>query len=692
MGPGFCLYRAGYAFRKKTGLLKHAFPAARWDQITPGSRLHRTVDPAAERLAECHGSNGRRFFFPKGQPPLINGVDACYVIEVADQILNHQLPYFSSAAVAMGKPVNWFFNPVTNTTFANPDRHWCDIDFFDSGDIKYIWEPSRFAWAYVLSRAYSMTKNEVYAEAFFDLFESWLEANPYNIGPNFACGQECAVRLLAMVFAYYGLAGSSASTPGRQALLIKVIGVHAERIAGNIAFAISTRTNHSIIEAAGLYTAGLLFPEFKDAAKWFKCGKQTLVKEGLKQIYADGSYIQHSMNYHRLMLQGYLWCFQLGRLNEDVFPDLLITRFEKAVSFLYEMVDAESGRVPNYGANDGAIIIPLNTCDYLDYRPVLQSAGYYVYGGPLFDAGPWDEDLCWLFGNAERNDNAAQIAPPVSSRFDSGGYYTLRMADSWAMLRCHTYKDRPGHADLLHVELWFKGINILRDSGTYHYNCPPPWQDYFPSTAAHNTIVLAGQDQMPRIGRFLWGSLPRCELVDYIVADAARPGVVRGRHFSYYDSVCHAVHERTLIALQENCWVVVDDVFGAEPCTVELLWQLADVPCTLSSGRTTLKTSTGRVTLEVQCLQDLTFDIHRGTMRPVGWESLYYGHKTPAPTLCCSETMQLPCRLVTAVFCGNDGHLTLDANGGVSVTDGNVAYDILVGREVNVTKNGNVIL
>jgi hypothetical protein len=33
-------------------------------------------------------------------------------------------------------------------------------------------------------------------------------------------------------------------------------------------------------------------------------------------------------------------------------------------------------------------------------------------------------------------------------RFDAGGYYTIRTPQAWAMIRCHTYRDRPGHVDM----------------------------------------------------------------------------------------------------------------------------------------------------------------------------------------------------------------------------------------------------
>jgi len=56
-----------------------------------------------------------------------------------------------------------------------PSAHWTDFETgrvkFD-GDIKFIWEPARFGWAFVLGRAYHVTQDNKYAEAF------WKYLNP----------------------------------------------------------------------------------------------------------------------------------------------------------------------------------------------------------------------------------------------------------------------------------------------------------------------------------------------------------------------------------------------------------------------------------------------------------------------------------------------------------------------------------
>ena len=42
------------------------------------------------------------------------------------------------------------------------------------------------------------------------------------------------------------------------------------------------------------------------------------------------------------------------------------------------------------------------------------------------------------------------------------------------MVRCHRYRDRQGQCDTLHVDLWWRGRNVLCDAGSYQYFTPGP--------------------------------------------------------------------------------------------------------------------------------------------------------------------------------------------------------------------------
>ena len=654
-GLRFCLYRTHYALKKKIGLFKRQFPARSWREYSLSDWVKTKYHDSEKELINEHLLAERKFFFDHKSIVGINKQFADGLRQSAGKIVDNEFRYFFNHYHSIGAPPDWFLNPVTGKRASSRDRHWCDINFFDPevGDIKFIWEPSRFAWVYTLVRAYAATSEEKYIDKFWWLFEDWLEKNQPNTGPNYSCGQECSIRLFGMCFAFYAVKSVRSSSPERMRKLALAIAVHADRIEKNIEFAISTNTNHSITEAVGIYTAGLLFPQFKGSERWLTRGKKILEKETLRQIYSDGGYIQHSMNYHRLMLQDIVWAIQLGRLNNDLFSDSFINRVEKATEFLYQMVDGQTGRVPNYGANDGAIVIPLNTCNYLDYRPVIQTSFFATKGVRTFTKGPWDEDLNWLFG--PNSTEAETVASQQSScAFPVGGYYTIRNRDNWALFRCHTYVDRPSDGGMLHMDLWWKGLNILRDAGSYMYNCPLPWSGYFGSTQAHNTATIDGEGHLKKLVRFMSTNWTRSKLILNKEINNGDLKLVIGEHYGYCYEDKNLTHRRGIVSLSETDWLIIDDLIGDSDYSCDLHWHIGDFEVNAQNHGYRIITSNGPVDLGVICPSGKVSctKFVGDENEPAGWQSLYYGSKQKAPTLRYSTTISQCTRMITTINLG----------------------------------------
>ncbi len=630
-GFGFLAYRALYVFKMKSGLLKLRFRPKSWRDL----KLSQFTDSKLQTFRE---SDYPKFFFRNDEFVGLNKGFEQGLLADAREVLNNRFCYFFDKYHTLNKTADWCTPPITGFKISN-QTHWCDIPHFDNrvGDIKYLWEPSRFAWAYTLMRAYSATGDNRYADKFWSVFDTWLEANQPNLGVNFACGQECAIRLMAIIFVFFALRNHHSCTDERLEKLLIAIAIHAQRIIGNIGYAISTKTNHSLTEAAGIYTAGLLFPKFYEAEKWCNKGKEVFTKEAVNQIFDDGSYIQHSMNYHRLMLQDIIWFLRLGWLNGDTFDNRLIIKAKAAVEFLYQMHNPISGRVPNYGANDGALIIPLNNCDYLDYRPVLQ-CGYYLFNHKrIFENGLWNEDLVWLFGKKAMESEIEQ-KQVQSSQFNTGGYYTLKSENSWCMTRCHTFKTRPGHADMVHLDLWYKSINILRDSGSYMYNCQEPWQSYFPSTFAHNTVAIDGKNQMNRLSRFMWSGWTKSKLISFVPKGPEK--FIEAEHYGYWP----LIHRRKICLSDGKC-VIIDEIKGDKEHDIELNWHLLPGCWSLDGGKAVLKDAECQMCILVEPQHDLV-ELKIIEMP----ESLFYGSKKNTQCLNCRTKIKLPAVFTTTVM------------------------------------------
>jgi asparagine synthase (glutamine-hydrolysing) len=406
-----------------------------------------------------------------------------------------------------------------------------------------------------------------------------------------------------------------------------MVAAHAERIYQNIDYAISTHSNHTISEAFGLWLAGLLFPELKHAASYRRLGQQFLEQQAAQQIFPDGSYSMYSLNYHRFVLHIYLSFIRLAEIHQSPVSDLLSQRVSASIDFLARLIDPETGQMPLYGSNDGALVLPLNDCDFTDYRPLLQLGLYATKRQFFFEPGPWDEDLFWFYGvDAISGGERGKRWEKLDSSFPYGGIYLLHNQNSEAILRCTDFRARPSHADQLHLDLWWRGQNIACDAGTYLYSGEGVWRNGLAHTSAHNTITVDHQDQMNMLTRFTWTDWARGKVIRH------EENLWQGKHDGYRRLADPVEHRRTVLSIGEDRWLVVDHVTGKQSHHYALHWLLNDAPYEQRANSLLLSLDAGSYKMQVGLVDGRSpVSIVRADPASTrGWRSRYYGDKEPA--------------------------------------------------------------
>lgn len=563
--------------------------------------------------------------------------------------------------IAAGQ-VRLFGGPAVPLSLAPPDvaHHWTYYEgrpeTWGCEDLKFLWEPARFGWVYPLGRAFILTNNEKYPAAFWQNFEQFLQANPLNQGPNWASAQEVALRILAFLFAAAAFQNANASTPQRLQALAGAIAAHAQRIPPTLPYARAQNNNHRVSEALGLYAAGCALPDHPASPRWIKIGWAELNHALQSQIELDGTYTQHSANYHRLMLHAALQAYTF----QQPFPVETARRLSAATVWLLAQMDPPSGRVPNLGSNDGANILPLAAGDFSDNRPALQAASRAFLGQAAFPPGPWDELSLWLHQKLDIQTTAPMF--PTSPAI-----HRLGTPSSWGALRAVHFKSRPSHADQLHVDLWWRGENIALDAGTYRYTAAAPWDNTLGQTQFHNTITINGQDQMQRAGRFLWLNWAQAELLPS--PESTAPAIT-AQHTGYLR--LGVVHQRTLSQFDENHWQVTDVLFrpsaqsanDSPPVSVMLHWLLPDWPWSLKDQVLVLEPPFGgKVRLSIHPDGGAPEEYSSAELSLVragkalfgpqeilltrGWASPTYSIKNPALSLAFTMTTRLPITLTS---------------------------------------------
>ncbi len=487
MGLNYVLFRVWFLLQKKTGLLIKRFP------MKPP--IINTITLLDWKKSIFFVKCKEELTFPKNRIKTLKNE--------AESILKGDYLFFSSKKFSLGVDYDWVSNPDNGFKY-DISKHWSEINDYssESGDIKYVWEKSRFSFLNTIIR-YDYHFDEDQSEFVFNEIENWIDKNPINMGPNYVCSQEMTIRCFNWIFALNYYKNSKNLTNNRFLKIINTIYWHGDHIYKNINFSkIAVRNNHAITECLGIYTFGLLFPSFPNSKKWKRNGKKWFQNEISYQVYDDGTFLQFSMNYHRVLIQLYTWAIQINKLNDLPFSDDVYIKAKKSLSFLLSCMNENNGMLPNYGANDGALFFKLGVQEFRDYKPQLEALSLSM-------------GLSWPYSSCEDKDwfglettSGITIAKDqgILNSFKNGGYYIINdSADSTlTFVRCGSHRDRPSQADNLHLDLWIDGNNILRDAGSYKYNTNENDLNYFFGSRSHNTVTLGKNDQMLKGGRFIW--------------------------------------------------------------------------------------------------------------------------------------------------------------------------------------------
>jgi len=623
----FGLYQLGL----KTGYFNITTPIHHEDMSNTGFRRTSTNIPSSFPIPPVQKI--RQFMIQSGEQ------QKC--LEEAQTILSGKFHRYGGTL----EPIE-LFNP-------SPGVHWSKIrDNLPDRDIKDTWEPARFGWVFTLARAYVLTSEEQYPQTFMRYFREFSSQNPPNSGAHWASAQEVALRIIAFVFAWQMFQNCPCFDDAFVNLLSQSIADHAQRIPPTLIYARSQNNNHLISEAVGLYTAGVFLHTHPEAKKWKRLGSHWFHRALQMQIAPSGVYIQHSMNYHRLMLQLSLWFFSITNAMEDGFQDVSLNLLRKASQWMIDQIDPISGNAPNLGHNDGSNLFPFSPLDQSDYRPIAQAASRAFYGKPCYEPGIWDELSLWL-GLDNIQENHDTVKENITQVLKLG------TPQSWATLRAVQFVDRPAHADQLHVDLWYRGCNMAREAGTYRYTAPAPWQNALAGTTVHNTVSVNQADQMQRAGRFLWLKWAQAHVL------SRSENEICAQHNGY--AKIGVIHQRTLNYVDDQNWSIIDSILSSDrsiqKTTATIQWLLPDLPWELNQNTLILHHA------EFDCHLSLQIDnfnaaisaapIHQlvragdvlygqGPAQEIsGWFSGTYGKKEPALSFSMTLQTRPPFQLIS---------------------------------------------
>ncbi len=174
---------------KRSGLLKKRFPQS------PPYKQYISLNEWKEKKGQFFFNSKEELGFEKKPTDALK--------EWFDNYTKGKLLFFNSTSFDIGVDYDWLTNPDTGFNYEGT-KHWTEVPDYSekAGDIKYVWEKSRFSFIYNIIR-YDYHFSEDCAAIVFNEMLSWIENNPINSGPNYVCSQETSLRILNWTFALH---------------------------------------------------------------------------------------------------------------------------------------------------------------------------------------------------------------------------------------------------------------------------------------------------------------------------------------------------------------------------------------------------------------------------------------------------------------------------------------------------------
>lgn len=491
-----------------------------------------------------------------------------------------------------------------------------DIDwrYWPVRDNELRWQLHRHYWFIPLAKAYYVTKDRKYTDAWVEHYTDWARKNPLDgvqrLRAAGAAEEQIAAERENVSFAWrplevsrrlqdqttqFALTIQSPSfTPEFLNLFLRLYHQHAEFVRRHY----SKQGNHLLFEAQRMVYGGIYFAEFRDAKEWLRSGIEILNREIGVQVYPDGMQFELDFGYHVAAIDVFLKALAMARANglESEFPESYIATVEKMTVAAYNLL------FPDY---TNPMFGDTKTHDKSALRRQFRA------WSKVF---PANEQLPWFASEGKKG----KMPPYTSQQFPASGFYVLRTgwdADATvAVVKAGPPAFWHNQPDNGTFDYWRKGRNFFPDSGSYVYGGDEEvmaQRNWFRQTRVHNTLTLDNRNLDTTASRLLlWRTTP--ELTTLVTENPSYEGLR---------------HRRAMFFTEEGVLVIADQVTGAAAGTVGVHFNLCPGKTQTSADGTvrTLFEDGNNIRLKTTCSAPARITEEEG------WVSYSYRKKQERP-------------------------------------------------------------
>ena len=204
------------------------------------------------------------------------------------------------------------------------------------------------------------------------------------------------------------------------------------------------QNNHGIMVDRSLLVLSIFLDDYSESGKWFEKGKLRARDAFLRDFSFQGVHLENSPAYHKMVKN----------------------MFEKIQDFL---------TVHNYTLGNDINIKLKKSQDYLRY--ILKPNGYLPTIG---DTALGKLNIKRTNGSFHDSESGITIMQNVNNDYSN---------ITWLSFICGYGSKTHKHRDDLSLNLFYKGKDILVDSGQYNYDLKDKFRKYIISPQAHSTII-----------------------------------------------------------------------------------------------------------------------------------------------------------------------------------------------------------
>ena len=414
-----------------------------------------------------------------------------------------------------------------------------------NNDREWAWLSNRHSQISNVLSTYFETGNPKYAE-YIDLFlrDFIIKSMPYpgvKSSTSVWRGLEVAARAKVWSRIFYGLLNSEYLSPSTQLLMLSSLPDHAHY---NRNF--HGGNNWLTMEISALATVATNWPEYKKSEDWLAYSVETISESMKGQVYEDGTQTELTSHYHNVAMQNFHLFKEICDRANYPLPDFFNETIEKMYSYIAHVIRPDGNRILNNDGDRGS-----------DVQLILR-------GAETFNKPEWK--FAATNGNSGvEPKNGPSFFYPWAGQLISRNNYSKDA--HWSFFDVGPWGSGHQHNDKLHLSISAFGRDLLVDAGRFAYTgeVAQKFRGYAKGTQGHNSVLIDGKGQMPDtrvvdepLSEIHWKITPE---FDYA-----------WNSFDKYFDVEGVKHNRTMMYVRDEFWVIVDKIETKIPREIKTLW------------------------------------------------------------------------------------------------------------------------